>query len=78
MKATIKVTAKFTVELNQSTVKNEKKKAFNIKEIGDSVKIKGKTKYCMSGILEVWIDNYWWRRHVNMAVEGRSERRDWK
>ena len=36
--------AKFTVDLNQSTVKNEKKKAFNIKEIGDSVKIKRENK----------------------------------
>jgi len=44
MKSTIKVAAKFTVELNQSTVKNEKKKAFNIKEIGDSVKFKRENK----------------------------------
>ena len=32
----------------------------------------GKAKCCMANTLEA----DWWRRHVHMAVEGRSERRD--
>ena len=44
VKSTIKVAANFTVELNQSTDKNEKRKACNIKKIGDSVEIKRENK----------------------------------
>jgi hypothetical protein len=28
-----------------------------------------KTKYCIASKLEGWIESFWWRRHVSMAVD---------